>query len=64
MSAVESVLRVTPIALPAPVIARRAGVEIEQAYAELVAMEGRGAAKVEPCRGEWLWRLVPMAGRQ
>lgn len=64
MSAVEFVMTVTPIALPAETIARRAGVEIEQAYAELVSMEGRRVAEVVPCRGEWLWRLVPMVARQ
>jgi len=64
MTAVHQVLAASAHALPALQIARLAGVQIEDAYAELVALEGRGAAKVEPCRGEWLWRLVPMAGRQ
>jgi len=59
MTAVHQVLASSAHALPALQIARLAGVQIEDAYAELVALEGRGVARTVPQCGEWVWQIVP-----
>lgn len=56
---VESVLRCQANAVPARMLARAAGMPLEDAYAELVALEGRGVARTVAQCGEWVWQIVP-----